>query len=463
MNLNTSNNFMTIDNLKDLVKIYKNFIKDTYNFNIDNTNINLKKVIFTLMEKVNSTTYANTLKLEDLNKITLKNVRDYVYENYKHIFPSENQFSTIHRESQINSNRNNRIELDLRDKVIHNNKTIQNKDIKNNFKKTETIRNFEVTKIDKIKKNIDFSERNEKILTKTDFTDKMNQLQNERDEFMRNSKKRDNNNELQPNVEININSEDSSTNTLLMNKLDETQTKNNIETNNNVEGFDFSAFDDDNVDNFVSFENNNMDNNSNIDTNISMDNSANIDTNININIDNVIKETSNIQNTILTETNTNTNIDPIINNIEQQDTIGYEQEQNIQYINKQKIIINSNDRDKLIYPKANKYSIEFKNSIENVIKIKLVNVLINLNKFKDEQNYAILKLNNFNNIISNNKNILNTFAILYNNKIYDDEIEFYKPLEKLNNFDIEINNINGELYEFIKNQEHIFEFIIEYI
>ena len=139
------------------------------------------------------------------------------------------------------------------------------------------------------------------------------------------------------------------------------------------------------------------------------------------------------------------------------------QPQQSQYINRQKLIINSIDRDTLLYPESNKYVIEFKNPIQNIIKIRLVNVLINLNKIKDKQNYAILKLNNFNNIISNNKNIMNTFAILYSNKIYDDEIEFFEPLESLNKLEIELTNDNGDLYEFTKNKEHIFEFIIEYI
>ena len=133
------------------------------------------------------------------------------------------------------------------------------------------------------------------------------------------------------------------------------------------------------------------------------------------------------------------------------------------YINKQKLIINSIDRDKLLYPDSNKYTIEFKNPIQNIIKIKLVNVLINLNKIKDEQNYAILKLNDFQNIISNNKNIMNTFAILYSNKIYEEEIEFYTPLNSLDNFTIEINDMLGNLYKFNKSSEHIFEFKIEYI
>ena len=115
MNINNSNEYMTINNLRELLKIYKNYVSHTHNINIENEKINLKKIIFTLMQKINSTKYANTLKIEDLNKITLKNLRDYIDENYKHIFPSKDQFATIHRESQVHTNKN-RVEVDLRDK-----------------------------------------------------------------------------------------------------------------------------------------------------------------------------------------------------------------------------------------------------------------------------------------------------------------------------------------------------------
>lgn len=456
MNINNENNYMTIDNLRELLKIYKNYVNHTHNINIDNEKINLKKIIFTLMQKINSTKYASTLKIEDLNKITLKNIRDHIEENYKHIFPSKEQFAAIHRENQVHNNRNNRIEVDLRDRVNQNSNLFGNKSVTaNNFKKTQTIRNFEITKLDKVKKNLDFSEKNETILTKNDFTDRMNELQNQRDEFMRNSKKKNENlqgdiSELQPNVELPLDSNleqniaitneelDSNPNTMLMGKIDDTNQTNNLEANDlNLDGFDFSAFDDENIDTFASFNNEN--------------------------------ETQQLPQQIpqqLPQQIPDQIPDQVSQQLPQQipDQVPQQippPQQN--YINKQKLIINSIDRDKLLYPDSNKYTIEFKNPIQNIIKIKLVNVLINLNKIKDEQNYAILKLNDFQNIISNNKNIMNTFAILYSNKIYEEEIEFYTPLNSLDNFTIEINDMLGNLYKFNKSSEHIFEFIIEYI
>ena len=465
MNINNSNEYMTINNLKELVKIYKNYVNDTHKINIDDSNINLKKIIFSLMEKINSTKYANTLKIEDLNKITLKNLRDYIDENYKHIFPSKDQFATIHRESQVHTNKN-RVEVDLRDKIIHNNKQTQNKEINNNFKKSQSIRDFEITKREKVKKNIDFSEKNETILTKNDFNDRMNQLQNERDEFMRKSKKKTNNDsipEMQPNVEIDINTDQDNDdpNNLLMNKIDETQITNNLETTNmdELNGFDFSAFDDENMDSFATFDN------------IEQTESPPQDQ-MQLPQDQMQLPQQDQMQPIQQDQMQlpqQDQMQPLQQDQMQlpQDQMQLPQDQmksqQPQYINRQKLIINSIDRDTLLYPESNKYVIEFKKPIQNIIKIRLVNVLINLNKIKDKQNYAILKLNNFNNVISNNKNIMNTFAILYSNKIYDDEIEFFEPLESLNKLEIELTNDNGDLYEFTKNKEHIFEFIIEYI
>ena len=461
MNINNENNYMTIDNLRELLKIYKNYVRHTHNINIDNEKINLKKIIFTLMEKINSTKHASTLKIEDLNKITLKNIRDHIQENYKHIFPSKEQFASIHRENQVHNNRNNRIEVDLRDRVNQNSNLFGKKsEIANNFKKTQTIRNFEVTKLDKVKKNLDFSEKNETILTKNDFTDRMNELQNNRDEFIRNSKKKNKDlqediTELQPNVElppgsnleqtIGITNEelDSNPNTMLMSKINDTNQTNNLDTNDlNLDGFDFSAFDDENIDTFASFNNETENETPQYQQTQELQQQ-------------IPQQSQELQQQIPQQTQ------ELQQQIPQQTQ---ELQQQIpQYINKQKLIINSIDRDKLLYPDSNKYTIEFKNPIQNIIKIKLVNVLINLNKNKDEQNYAILKLNDFQNLISNNKNIMNTFAILYSNKIYEEEIEFFTPLESLDNFTIELNDANGYLYKFNKNQEHIFEFIIEYI
>ena len=156
-------------------------MKDIHKINIQNENIDIKKIIFNLMKKINSTKYSKQLKTIELNKITLKTVRDHIDENYKNIFPSEVQYPSIHRDSQINPNR--KVKLDLRD-ISNSNNIDSNKHISNNLKEEKSIRGLELTSKNNSKKNIDFSEKNDELLTGDDFTNKINELQNNREQFI---------------------------------------------------------------------------------------------------------------------------------------------------------------------------------------------------------------------------------------------------------------------------------------
>ena len=62
-------------------------------------------------------------------------------------------------------------------------------------------------------------------------------------------------------------------------------------------------------------------------------------------------------------------------------------------------------------------------------------------------------------ISSNDTNINESFAILSDNKLYDDEIIFNPPLENLEEFNINILNKYGK--SFNDDNNNIFEFIIE--
>ena len=135
-------------------------------------------------------------------------------------------------------------------------------------------------------------------------------------------------------------------------------------------------------------------------------------------------------------------------------------------VKRQKIIISGIKRDISKYPDPYNYTIEFKKPIENIVRIVLTNVLIEIPKLKTNINYYMLKLNNFNNIGSNDSNIDSCFSILYNNKNYNDEIIFDPPLAELNNFKIEILNKTGNKLNYTKSDKklnNIFEFIIEFI
>ena len=134
-------------------------------------------------------------------------------------------------------------------------------------------------------------------------------------------------------------------------------------------------------------------------------------------------------------------------------------------IKKQIIVICSSNRDLEKFPNPYNYIISLKKPINNILNIKLLNVLITLNKVKSNINYLILNVNNFNLLTSNNEKINNEFALIFDNKKYNEELSFIDPLDKLEKFEISIKDKNNkfpEIKENFKKNENILEFLIEY-
>ena len=493
MNLIINNaQYMTKDNLIDIIKIYEQFIKEQHSIDISTQNINLKKIIFNLMQKIDSTQFAKELHVNELNKITLKTLREYIYENHKNIFPDKKNFPTIHRETLVHSSRKNRVKFDLRDDSKNTTLLNNNREINTLFKEREDVRNFEIKRGKKSKNKIDFSEKEENILTSDDFTNKMNLLQSNRNNFVDSIKKNnsivpDNNNQIQNNT--NTESNDLLQNEIINNPLfnndviydkpdndkpDNITSNNklnndNLETNNVIDGFDFDAFDSfDNMgsldDNMASFDSNDINNNiENIDNN---NNLENIDNNLE-NIDNIenIEREKNISEENISRKNFSekytetqnlnlTNLENTTQNITNSNN--FISSHNNPTFYKQKLVINSNNRNTELYT-SNNYKISFKQPIKNVTKIKLLNAFIKLNN-----DYCILKLNNYNNLISNNDIIMNSFSILYKNKNYYDEKYFDEPLSELSELNLTFLDYKGNLYNF-KDDTHLLEFEIEYL
>jgi len=484
MNLIINNaQYMTKDNLIDIIKIYEQFIKEQHSIDISTQNINLKKIIFNLMQKIDSTQFAKELHVNELNKITLKTLREYIYENHKNIFPDKKNFPTIHRETLVHSSRKNRVKFDLRDDSKNTTLLNNNREINTLFKEREDVRNFEIKRGKKSKNKIDFSEKDENILTSDDFTNKMNLLQSNRNNFVDSIKKNNsiippNNNQIQNNT--NTESNDLLQNEIINNPLfnndiihdkpdndkpDNITSNNklntdNLETNNIIDGFDFDAFDSfDNIgsfdDNMASFDDNdnNLENIDNDNNDNNLENIENIEREKNISEENISRknfsekytETQNLNLTNLENTTQNiTNSNNFISS------------HNNPTFYKQKLIINSNNRNTELY-ESNNYKISFKQPIKNVTKIKLLNAFIKLNN-----DYCILKLNNYNNLISNNDIIMNSFSILYKNKNYYDEKYFDEPLSELSELNLTFLDYKGNLYNF-KDDTHLLEFEIEYL
>jgi len=147
------------------------------------------------------------------------------------------------------------------------------------------------------------------------------------------------------------------------------------------------------------------------------------------------------------------------------------QEQMIHQTILKKIIICSKDRDMEEFPLPNKYKIRLEQPMRYIKRIKLVNILINFKKERKKKNidktddeienfnYAILNLNNYDVNKSNNSKINNSFAFIYPNKVYDEEIFFENELDVLEEINIELLNHNGDFLKIKDN--HIIELQLE--
>ena len=438
MNTNKNIEYVSIENFKDLLQQFTNFLYDVHKINIENVkDINFKELIFNLMEKINTTTHAKNLNTKELNIITLKTLRDYLKKNNKELFENKKQVSILNREQSI-SNKKVNIPVNFEDN--NTNRPSRDKLVNeyNNYMKDRTYN------IEDKKKNIDFEFKKDTILNKTEFSNKLNEL-----EQLRND----------PSMKI----EQPKTDKMPDDKIETNFEQNNlIPTNTNIESFNENNLNHDlNMDNLDELKGFNMDT---IDDNFG---SYSFESDTPDTTPNTIPNTTS-NNTSNNTPNNTPNTIPNNNKIVDEDKLIenlYKENQNQNHnhnnIKKQKLIISSIKRDTDLYPSATEYIIPLKSPIHNITKIKLVNSIIKINKIKNNINFLIFKLNNFNMISSNDTNINESFAILSDNKLYDDEIIFNPPLENLEEFNINILNKYGK--SFNDDNNNIFEFIIEFL
>jgi hypothetical protein len=80
--MNDSNSFYSIQNMKNVITVFNNFLFDKYNVKPQDIKLNLKKEIFNIMEKLRQNPLHKDMNLKELNKITLQTLRDIVKQNY---------------------------------------------------------------------------------------------------------------------------------------------------------------------------------------------------------------------------------------------------------------------------------------------------------------------------------------------------------------------------------------------
>ena len=477
-----NDDFMTINNLKQLIKIFNKFMIDTHGINIESENIDLKKIMFPIMQKIIKTKYGNQLNVRELNKITLKSTRDNIYETNKELFTNEKKFGTIHRENQIHNNRKTHENIDFKESNRPELKREIANDINNNFNELQNQRN----NTNNIPTQVEFEEKmKDTELTLEDMDLKMKALEDSRNkqntDIITNMK---NNNELVTNDDLVPSQQINNTNMepINFNRIPEENERNNLLdnmnnhindnlNNNTLDGFNL----DDNFNDFSLDLTNNRNNNQNY----VIDNNQNV-----INLqekpqqhlqhpqeqmihpqEQMIQPQQHLQH-------------PQEQMIQPQQHLQHPQEQMIQPQEQmihqtilKKIIICSKDRDMEEFPLPNKYKIRLEQPMRYIKRIKLVNILINFKKERKKKNidktddeienfnYAILNLNNYDVNKSNNSKINNSFAFIYPNKVYDEEIFFENELDVLEEINIELLNHNGDFLKIKDN--HIIELQLE--
>ena len=419
-NCNENNkDFISIENIKNIIENFNQYFYDTYLLepSIINKKINLKKIIFNIINKLTQTEYAKDLHLNELNKITLKTLREIIETDYVDYLPQKNENNIIRRDNQVHNRYeqySNKPELDIREqnRILSENQNSQfnkiNENINERYDAFESTRKFEITKEQNIKEKPNFTDKKETILSKNDFDSKMNEIIKLREKQLLENKKKvniininenqnQNQNENQKEL-INLNQNENQKELINLNENEIEIADDNLIPNNNF----FKHFDNELI------------------------NHSNLNNNVNNNLNN------------------NVNNNNIFNN---------------KILEKEIILISFNSNNEKY-----EYIFDEKMKLYNIKKIKLLNVYIEFNKNKNEPNYIILNLNNLKLIKSNNNKLNNYFSVLMPNKIYNEEYIFENNLlNNMEKIEIELLNYKFEKYNFKKNSEIIFELQIEFI
>jgi len=449
-NCNENNkDFISIENIKNIIENFNQYFYDTYLLepSIINKKINLKKIIFNIINKLTQTEYAKDLHLNELNKITLKTLREIIETDYVDYLPQKNENNIIRRDNQVHNRYeqySNKPELDIREqnRILSENQNSQfnkiNENINERYDAFESTRKFEITKEQNIKEKPNFTDKKETILSKNDFDSKMNEIIKLREKQLLENKKKVN----IININENQNENENQNQKELINLNENQNQKELINLNENQNQKELINL------------NENQKELINLNQNENQKELINLNENeIEIADDNLIPNNNffkHFDNELINHSNLNNNLNNNVNN----NNIF-----NNKILEKEIILISFNSNNEKY-----EYIFDEKMKLYNIKKIKLLNVYIEFNKNKNEPNYIILNLNNLKLIKSNNNKLNNYFSVLMPNKIYNEEYIFENNLlNNMEKIEIELLNYKFEKYNFKKNSEIIFELQIEFI
>jgi len=78
INSNNKQQFLSVDNFKHIYDIFHKFLKEKYAFELHESNIDVKKILFETMHKISNDDNLSDYNIVDLNKVTLSIVKNVV-------------------------------------------------------------------------------------------------------------------------------------------------------------------------------------------------------------------------------------------------------------------------------------------------------------------------------------------------------------------------------------------------
>ena len=462
--------YISVENLELLYDNIRKFFTDIHKVDILNYNVKIKEILFENMKLIYGTKHAASLKIKELNIITLKNIKNILEEeiNNSGIKNSQdNQYTQPNNPNNIPNNNldnqytegSNKLNVDIinRENNVYDRRNEDNKILmqpsNNGSFNTEQNKNFSNQYDNLLSDRSNALPKREEInfntqVISSESPDKMNknmeQLLAEREQLLN----KDNNTENSTSQQS-LPQQPLPQQPLSSTPIDTSNNNSNLELN--LEGF---TNDDDNFGTLYEETEKLIQNPSDITPHQQLNEykPENIDIeNVNVNDFNYIPT-------------------QIPQELPQELPQENPQENRV-VIRKQIIVLNSSKRDLEQYPNPYNYTIDLKIPIQNIVSIKLLNVLININKVRNNINYLLLNLNDFNILTSNHENINEKFAIVFENKIYNEEIIFDEPLESLDKFKIIFTDKNDKIPDtkdtkdsknILKKNDNIIELLIEY-
>jgi hypothetical protein len=133
-------NFMSIQNLQNLMAIFEKFMIDRYSISIqDNPNIKIKQIIFETMNKVKQQSDNQNIPIIELNKITLSIVKNVV-KNKLSLDSSNSKGSSLMRDRDVRKNKNTQLHNITRPQPSSNTQGMFSYDVNEQFDELSSIR-----------------------------------------------------------------------------------------------------------------------------------------------------------------------------------------------------------------------------------------------------------------------------------------------------------------------------------